>query len=128
MVAEEVMVEDEEMVLRDEVVSLFEKYYRNIRQMTPEQRDAFRPQLSALFMKANEKLHRYVNLIVVVQPHLTLVDANALVEKNPQMAEIIKKNVKSENFDELDKYLHDLNGQGSLIRIEREVNERVSDC
>mgnify|MGYP000469507088 FL=1 len=45
----EPVVEDREDLLRNEVIQLFGKYYRNVRQMTPEQRVAYRSQLSSLF-------------------------------------------------------------------------------
>ena len=57
----EPVVEDREDLLRNEVIQLFGKYYRNVRQMTPEQRVAYRSQLSSLFARANETLRNYVN-------------------------------------------------------------------
>lgn len=81
----EPVVEDREDLLRNEVIQLFGKYYRNVRQMTPEQRVAYRSQLSSLFARANETLRNYVNLIVIKEPHLKLEDVNRLIAENPQM-------------------------------------------
>ena len=122
----EPVVEDREDLLRNEVIQLFGKYYRNVRQMTPEQRVAYRSQLSSLFARANEKLRNYVNLIVIMEPHLKLEDVNRLIAENPQMGENIRKFVTSEDFNGLDDYLYNLNSQGSIIRIEREVRENAS--
>lgn len=126
MEVEEFVVEDKETLLRNEVIQLFGKYYRNVRQMTPQQRTAYRSQLASLFAKANEKLRNYVNLIVVVEAQLNLEDVNKLISENPQMGEHIRKYVTSEDFNGLDEYLYSLNSQGSIIRIEREVRENAS--
>ena len=101
----EPVVEDREDLLRNEVIQLFGKYYRNVRQMTPEQRVAYRSQLSSLFARANETLRNDVNLIVIKEPHLKLEDVNRLIAENPQMGENIRKFVTSENFNGLDDYL-----------------------
>ncbi len=116
------IAEDEDEVLRSQVVSLFGKYYRNIHQMTKEQREHFRPQLSALLMEANQKLQSYVQLEVVVRSHANLNDVNALIAKHPTMSADIKKFVKTEDFDGLDEFLAQLQGEANLLRIEREIN------
>ena len=116
------IAEDEYEVLRSQVVSLFGKYYRNIHQMTKEQREHFRPQLSALLMEANQKLQSYVQLEVVVRSHANLNDVNSLIEKHPTMSADIKKFVKTEDFDGLDDFLAQLQGEANLLRIEREIN------
>ena len=116
----EPVVEDREDLLRNEVIQLFGKYYRNVRQMTPEQRVAYRSQLSSLFARANEKLRNYVNLIVIREPHLKLEDVTGWLCRNG-----VPKRFWPERLELIDRIPHTGSGKVKKYLLKEELEKRM---